>query len=272
MLKDSGNLQTGTRDYSKKGIFFVASVVNKKDPKRTKQNKEAVERGELIDAEEALKSDANQKEDINPLTNKPYTDQETNDLKAFTRGKGDANIGKNIADKESIDRGRDLFHNIVSYKLQRNPELAQMYGEILYNSNLNSNIGRNSATSLGKEPGLEKGRKTEEHTYQANNYATRTLQFAAKGGKALEGWNEWTKNNYYQITVAKGVKKLGESDNTDQYLNYTYEIDGNKYASKSQEHPAIRRALDEALETGDFSKVPDSSIRMFEPKLQEIVT
>ena len=64
------------------------------------------------------------------------------------------------------------------------------------------------------------------------------------------------KINYYQITIPKDA---------DGRLNKRYNINGKIYSSSSKEFPLIREALDLAFETGDWSNVPDSAIRMFHP-------
>ena len=231
-------------------------VVNKKI---TEENIKAEADGLIFEFSKAAKIGRINSKEINPLTNKVFTDQELNDLNNFNRSKTRANQSKNIQEIDSIKRGEKLFLNILQKKYNEDNSIIEFISEFIYNSDLNSNTGRNAAALIGEEEGVGPLNRTEEHTYQANNWARRTLQAIVSGSeKILNGWADWSAKNYYQITIQK---------KTDDKLNLTYDVDGVKYKSKSEEHPLLKKSLDEAFKTGDFSNVLSSDIRYFNPNV-----
>ena len=195
---------------------------------------------------------------INVVTKKPFTKQELTDLENVFAAKTDATTDFNIKNLESIKRGQALLLRILAVKAKENKGInTQFISEFLYNSMLNDNTGRNNAPTLGNIEGYKKGKKTEEHTFQANNWARRTMQaLTDPNSKNLEGWINYSGNQYYQLTIPKDA---------DGRLNKRYNINGKLYSSSSKEFPLLREALDLAFETGDWSNVPDSAIRMFHP-------
>ena len=280
------NLKTGD---------FTNTVINDANQTKNKEdilaNIKAIENGEVYELKPAKKLSENKSDykrtrnpktkkvtyftsQINVVTGKPFTNQELNDLNNLNISKNNDNIDYNIENEKSIKRGLSLMTRImaktykdlaVSNKNKAN-QLLQYYAEFLYNSNLNNNLGRSSAMTLGYEKGAVPGNRTEEHVYQAINFARRTIQFISDINNPLydanlNGWINWAENNYYQITL---------SHKTDVSLNQTYDKDQfvaskilPKYNGKSNEFPLLRDAFDQVVKDGDWSVVPDSDIRYF---------
>ena len=131
---------------------------------------------------------------------------------------------------------------------------------MLYNQNANSSFYRNLAQLTGIEKGI-KVKTREEHVLQAGNWANLTLEAIANNNpKIFDSWNKWQAENYYQITLSKTSEGL---------VDGTYGIDRfnqnklQEWKAKSQLHPELRESLLEAFKTGDFSKVLDPAIRMY---------
>jgi hypothetical protein len=263
-LNKSSNYVTGNKSSTaiKRDILGINTLQNTSkgivNKEVTEDNIKAEADGLIFEFSKAAKIGKENATGINRLTGKPYTRQEIEDLKAFNRTKTSSNEAKNIQEINSINRGRKLFLNLLRAAYINNNSSIQFISEMLYNSDLNANTGRNAAAVVGKEEGVEKGPKTEEHTYQANNWARRTLQAITSSQKVLDGWADWSAKNYYQITIGK---------KTDDKLNLTYDVDGVKYKSKSEEHPLLKKSLDEAFKTGDFSNVLSSDVRYFNPNV-----
>ena len=261
-LRKSSNFVTGNKASTalKRGILGINNIINtsagKVNKVVTKENEALLNENKIYSFSDASKIGIKNSTGINRLTGKPFTKQEIIDLKAFNRTKTNSNEAKNIKEIKSIQRGEKLFLDLTRAAYNNNPSSIQFISEMLYNSDLNSNTGRNAAPVLGKEEGVKDGSKTEEHTYQANNWARRTIQAITSSQKVLDGWYNWSKDNYYQITITKDA---------DGRLNKSYNINGKIYSSSSKEFPLIKEALDLAFKTGDFSNVPNSAIRMFHP-------
>mgnify|MGYP003145810408 FL=1 len=259
----STNIVTGNKASTaiKRNILGINNLQNTSkgivNKKITEENIKAETDGLVFEFSKAAQIGKINSKEINPLTNEVFTQQELNDLNNFNRSKTRANQSKNIEEIESIKRGEKLFLNILQKKYNEDNSIIEFISEFIYNSDLNSNTGRNAAALIGEEEGVGPLNRTEEHTYQANNWARRTLQAIVSGNeKILNGWADWSAKNYYQITIQK---------KTDDKLNLTYDVDGVKYKSKSEEHPLLKESLDEAFKTGDFSNVLSSDVRYFNP-------
>ena len=227
----------------------------------TKANQKAVDEGrfyEFVTAKKKAIDNSKGKDLINVVTNKPFTKQELIDLENIFAAKTDATTDFNIKNLDSIKRGQDLLLKILAIKAkEKNGINTQFISEFLYNSMLNDNTGRNNAPTLGNIEGYKEGKKTEEHTFQANNWARRTMQaITDPNPKNLEGWINYSGDQYYQLTIPKDA---------DGRLNKRYNINGKLYSSSSKEFPLLKEALDLAFETADWSNVLDSAIRMFHP-------
>ena len=315
ITQKSSNFTNGKRAGAK-GNDLVITEEQHNDPAQQKANKLAIAKGtsySLRDASNKAKAKSDFKiteqkykdekgktkrrkvystSQINVVTGKPFTSQELKDLELVMAGKNEANIEKNLENEAALKRGQALMINIMAAKykaLKSNPKteaeadvLLQNYKELLYNSNLNSNMGRNMAATIGKEKGsgtyirvtTKKGEKkkiknsTEEHTYQAINFAYRTLEAISDITNPhyeanLKGWTKWAGNNYYQIIVTK--KTDGTLDATYYKDIFDAGKDLTKYNPKSKEYPLLKEALDNAFETGDWSSIPDSDVRYFNP-------
>ena len=315
ITQKSSNFSNGKRAGAK-GNDLVITEEQHNDPAQQKANKLAIAKGtsySLRDASNKAKAKSDFKiteqkykdekgktkrrkvystSQINVVTGKPFTSQELKDLELVMAGKNEANIEKNLENEAALKRGQALMINIMAAKykaLKSNPKteaeadvLLQNYKELLYNSNLNSNMGRNMAATIGKEKGsgtyitvtTKKGEKkkiknsTEEHTYQAINFAYRTLEAISDITNPhyeanLKGWTKWAGNNYYQIIVTK--KTDGTLDATYYKDIFDAGKDLTKYNPKSAEYPLLKEGLNNAFETGDWSKVPDSDVRYFNP-------
>ena len=136
------------------------------------------------------------------------------------------------------------------------PGIAYM----LYNQNANSSFYRNLAQLTGIEKGI-KSKTREEHVLQAGNWANLTLEaIANKNPKIFDGWNKWQAENYYQITLSKASEGLVDGT---YGVNRFNQNKLQEWKAKSQLHPELRESLLEAFKTGDFSKVLDPAIRMY---------
>jgi hypothetical protein len=269
-LRTSNQLSLGSKvegSATRTGQTTITRIKNTRGPDKnkaaeiTKANQKAVDEGkfyEFVPAKKKAIDNSKGKDLINVVTKKPFTKQELTDLENVFAAKTDATTDFNIKNKESIKRGQALLLRILAAKAKENNGInTQFISEFLYNSMLNDNTGRNNAPTLGNMEGYKEGKKTEEHTFQANNWARRTLQaITDPNPKNLEGWISYSGSQYYQLTIPKDA---------DGRLNKKYNIDGKLYSSSSKEFPLLRDALDLAFKTGDWSNVPDSAIRMFHP-------
>jgi len=272
-------LSTGNKAYldNKRPYLAINNRENKNrdgtvNEEQTAINKKAEKDGLVFVAKDALEI-SKTKPEINYLTRKPFTEQEATDLKAAFREKHDGNIDRNIKELESINRGKELAYRLFSDAIKRDASNSQYISEILYNGGLNKNIGRSMAPTLGKQADIIKGGKTDEHTLQNVVHARLAKTFMTIGGKSLDGWIKWANENYYQIAVKKRRSGTKDLPQTDEFLNMKYPIDGKIYSSKDELHPEIAKVVEEIVKgTKDFSDLPDSSVRMFDPRLQEKVT
>ena len=269
-LRTSNQLSLGSKvqgSATRTGQTAITRIKNTRGPDKnkaaaiTKANQKAVDEGrfyEFVTAKKKAIDNSKGKDLINVVTNKPFTKQELIDLENIFAAKTDATTDFNIKNLDSIKRGQGLLLKILAIKAkEKNGINTQFISEFLYNSMLNDNTGRNNAPTLGNIEGYKEGKKTEEHTFQANNWARRTMQaITDPNPKNLEGWINYSGDQYYQLTIPKDA---------DGRLNKRYNINGKLYSSSSKEFPLLKEALDLAFETADWSNVLDSAIRMFHP-------
>ena len=135
--------------------------------------------------------------------------------------------------------------------------------EFFYNPNASKMWGKNTALTRGVQEGVTLKNRYEEHGYQFGNWAKRTLQaIVSKNPKVLDAWLDWAADNYYQTAFNKDIKVPGLGGIMKTYQGI---VDSSYpgWKAQHQEHPVLAKKLDEAIKTGDFSKVPDSEIRFF---------
>ena len=192
------------------------------------------------------------------------------DIEVATRQQKTKDYQRNLDSRQQHKDGFKKVLNKFKEVFDSDPKMMQGMIIHMYNPNANYSFYRNLAQLIGKEIGIEKG--WEEHAYQAGNFALRTLQaMTSKNPKTWENWLEWSSEKYVQQTLGKeAVSAIDKNYRKNRYSDANpapkwlpeFELDG-VYASKSAEHPLLKKAIDEAIKTGDFSKVPDPKIRYY---------
>ncbi|MCP3696988.1 MAG: ATP-binding protein, partial [Aliivibrio sp.] len=189
------------------------------------------------------------------------------DIKTALKGQKTKDLDRNIKTRDQHINGYKKFMNLWKKLYDSNPELLKGIGYSIYNQNANSHFYRNLAQLIGVETGLKKGKGREEHVYQAGNWAVRTLEaLTSNNPNVWKNWVNWSAKNYYQESIA--AKSEGPNS-SESLVDGTY--DKNKFTgetietlkNKDTEHPLLKKALDKAIKTGDFTNVPDVKIRYY---------
>ena len=204
------------------------------------------------------------------------TGEKSNAMLTALKQQSTRNLDKNIKDRELHKEGYKDFLNLFKKLYDSDNKMMRGIGFLMYNPGANFAFYRNLAQLIGVEKGVKKGR--EEHVYQAGNWAKRTLEaMSSKDPKIWDNWLDWSKENYYQETIEGKSKKIKDTSETvvDKIYDKIRFLDPNStpswlpklpgitYKSQSMEHPILKTALDKAIKTGDFSKVPDPKIRYY---------
>ena len=80
----------------------------------------------------------------------------------------------------------------------------------MYNNKASGMLGKDVALMRGEYKGAKKGNVYEEHTYPFSSWAIRTMDaITSKNPKVLEGWKEWSAENYYQTAFDLTTKAPG---------------------------------------------------------------
>ena len=233
----------------KRKFFFITNPLKGQTSDIIKKNNDAVAAGEINSIEE-IKEEA-----YNNYTT-PESKIKAEDerlikvaLSTKTSNKGDINkIKKNIDATADHNKGvGKLMNNILNiYKGEGDKALPEIY-EILYHTDNNTSISRNAANVVGGQKKYE-GSLTEEHKYQAIVWTQRAIE-AMKNG-TLDGFLKWSQTNYTQIVL---------DEKNDGFANKKY----GDWNAKFDEHPVLKKAMDEAIKTGNFDNVPDTDIRYY---------
>ena len=178
---------------------------------------------------------------------------------------GPQNFGKLENNKkvyEDLQKGKDLifdkFREIAKIENGKYmPELMSM----LYHSNANNHPFRNLASVEGLMLGLDtKGKENrEEHVFQYGNFAVAMGKALTASDKSFQGFKEWSKENYYQLVLDKEQRLILDQPtlNVNRFTGETIE----SYSPKANMHRLLGTALNKAIETGDYSKIPDVRLR-----------
>ena len=178
---------------------------------------------------------------------------------------GPQNFGKLENNKkvyEDLQKGKDLifdkFREVAKIEDGKYmPELMSM----LYHSNANNHPFRNLATVEGLMLGLDtEGKENrEEHVFQYGNFAVAMGKALTASDKSFQGFKEWSKENYYQLVLDKEQRLILDQPalNKNRFTLETIE----SYSPKANMHRLLGTALVKAVETGDYSKVPDVRLR-----------
>ena len=178
---------------------------------------------------------------------------------------GPQNFGKLENNKkvyEDLQKGKDLifdkFREIAKIEDGKYmPELMSM----LYHSNANNHPFRNLATVEGLMLGLDtKGKENrEEHVFQYGNFAVAMGKALTASDKSYQGFKDWSKKNYYQLVLDKEQRLILDQPalNVNRFTGETIE----RYSPKADMHRLLGTALVKAIETSDYSKVPDVRLR-----------
>ena len=236
----------------KRKFFFITNALKGKTNEIIRKNNEAVVAGEINNIED-IKTGAYDNYKV-PKTKKEKEDERLMNiaLSNKTSKKGDIDkIKKNIDNTTDHNKGVKILMNSILniYKGEGKKSLPEIK-ELLFHVNNNTSISRNIANVVGgqKTYGVN---LTEEHKYQAIVWTKRAIE-AMKYG-TLDGFLEWSEKNYIQLVL---------DENNNGFANKKY---GDWYA-KYDEHPLLKEAMDKAIKNGDFSKVPDSDVRYYDPK------
>ena len=236
----------------KRKFFFITNALKGKTNEIIRKNNEAVVAGEINNIED-IKTGAYDNYKV-PKTKKEKEDERLMNiaLSNKTSKKGDIDkIKKNIDNTTDHNKGvKILMNNILNiYKGEGKKSLPEIK-ELLFHVNNNTSISRNVANVVGGQK-IYGVNLTEEHKYQAIVWTKRAIE-AMKYG-TLDGFLEWSEKNYIQLVL---------DENNNGFANKKY---GDWYA-KYDEHPLLKEAMDKAIKNGDFSKVPDSDVRYYDPK------
>ena len=245
---------------------------------------EAKEKGEILQLTELNKEVQNEIVDrkitearieayenqINPLTKKKYTREEAEEavseegrkmalaLKTQTLGK----LDQNKREYEDIQEGKELIFDKFREIYKENPDKLGALISLIYTGNATNHPFRGFATVLGAEKGVGPGVKgREEHVFQYGNFADGFAKAISGSDKVYESFKDWAKENYFQIKVSKETKDVIDQGviTTNRYTGET--IEG--YGPADGMHPKFKERWEEALKTGDFSKVPDPRYRYY---------
>ena len=241
----AGNSAVGSRKTSGaigRGFRFIGN--RQRTQRFIPETDQALQSGEILDLE-ATRGEIGQAVQL-------LSPEQVKDITAATSSQTRASMKNNEANKDSIKRGRRLVLDALFKAVQADPKSIVPVRELLYNQNANTSFGRKFATVTSTETNLKPKENTwEEHVYQFGNWAKRTLQaFKAGDPNIVNNWLQWADDNYYQEVTGKPTQAV---------VDGVYE----GWKAKSQEHPYLKQALDEAFKTGDFSKVPSSDIRKY---------
>ena len=184
-------------------------------------------------------------------------------MDAFGKSQKLNKLTENLSNLKTRKEATKLLIDKFKEAYDANPKAAEVLREFMYNNKASGMMGKDAALMRGKQKGATETNKYEEHTYPFSSWAIRTMDaITGKNPKVLEGWKEWSAENYYQIAFNKTTKMLSIEGDMRTYqgiVDLTY----GDWKAQSQEHPLLREALDKAFKTGDFSKVPPSEIRFF---------
>jgi len=222
--------------------------------------------------------------------------QDVEQALGINKKEGKTIISKVLA-KQELGQLEDNLENLSEYQnavqkvtkafkkaYDANPAALPVIKEFLYNPNASRMWGKNAALVRSAIDGIVKGdKKYEEHTYQFGNWSLRTIQaIKSKNPKVYEGWLKWSKDNYYQTVFDKTTKMMGSPYQTkvqkkgtvlipvdptmmtyQEIVDKKYVKDGVIWEAQAGEHPLLEERMNEAMKTGDFSKVPPAEIRFF---------
>ena len=241
----AGNSAVGSRKTSGaigRGFRFIGN--RQRTQRFIPETDQALQSGEILDLEATREEIGQAVQLLSP--------EQVKDIAAATSSQTRASMKNNEANKDSIKRGRRLVLDALFKAVQADPKSIVPVRELLYNQNANTSFGRKFATVTSTETNLKPKENTwEEHVYQFGSWAKRTLQaFKTGDPNIVNNWLQWADDNYYQEVTGKPTQAVVDS---------VYE----GWKAKSQEHPYLKQALDEAFKTGDFSKVPSSDIRKY---------
>ena len=207
---------------------------------------------------------------INPLTEEKYTREEAEfavteegrkmDLALKTQTAG--RIERNKKEYQDIQEGKDLIFEKFREIYKQSPEKLPALLDMIYSGNANNHPFRGFATVMGLEKGLKKeDQGREEHFFQFGNFAEAFGKAIGKSDKVWSGFKDWAKEHYWQTKISKDQMDILDQKATDIKFRTLEKID--TYSPKEGMHPAFEKAFNEALETGDFSKVPDVRLRAY---------
>jgi len=258
-------------NYTKDGKKFSGAlnesqlgVTNATDPKLVGKygEKFAKENKELLDAGLVF-----EQKNIKELIPEGEIDV---DIEVATRQQKTKDLQRNLDSRQQHIDGYKKVLNKFKEVFDSDPKMMQGLIFHMYNPNANYSFYRNFAQLIGKEVGINKGR--EEHVYQAGNWAVRTLEaMTSANPKTWKNWLDWSAENYYQETLGPDAHKAVDGrykENRYSDVNPApawlpeFKLDG-VYNGVSMEHPLLEKAINEAIKTGDFSKVPDPKIRYY---------
>ena len=246
--KPDGKIKGGA---IKRAQLFITSAIKTK--KSIPGTLKAIQEGNLetVDAVKKLQKNT----DFKNLPNEKAKNIEVSLRKQKTK-----DLQRNLKTREQHKKGSMAYLSLFKKMYDADNNTLPGIQFLNYNQNANDANYRNLAQLIGVENGVKKGR--EEHIYQAGPWSTRVLQaITAKNPKVFEAFNKWQADNYYQETIAEKNK---EGTSSESLIDGTYTMpDGSTWEAKSQEHPILKKALDEAMLTGDFSNVPSPDIRKY---------
>jgi len=171
-------------------------------------------------------------------------------------------IDRNKEEYTDIQEGKEIIFEKFREIYEKDPNKLGTLIEMMYTGTANNHPFRGFATVMGLEKGLEKGdRGREEHFFQFGNFAEGFAKAVSGSDKVWNGFKEWSKKNYWQTKISEEQRRILDQKTVDTNFRTGEKIA--EYNPDSGMHPLFEKAWNEALETGDFSKVPDVRMRAY---------
>ena len=171
-------------------------------------------------------------------------------------------IDKNKEEYADIQEGKEIIFEKFREIYEKDPNKLGTLIEMMYTGTANNHPFRGFATVMGLEKGLEKGEKgREEHFFQFGNFAEGFAKAVSGSDKVWNGFKEWSKKNYWQTKISEEQRRIIDQKTVDTDFRTGEKIA--EYSPDSGMHPLFEDAWNKALETGDFSKVPDVRMRAY---------
>ena len=100
-----------------------------------------------------------------------------------------------------------------------------------------------------------------EHLFQFGNFTEGFGKAVSSSDKVWKGFKEWSKKNYFQTIISEEQRRILDQATVDTDFRTGEKL--TPFSPSEGMHLLFEKAWNEALETGDFSKVPDIRMRAY---------